>query len=66
MCPYYVLPCLILFQAPGTEIHSIDLTDWDATRTLVESLGPIDLLVNNAGVVARSPFLDVKRDDVDL
>ena len=63
---YPSLLCQILFQAPGTEIHSIDLTDWDATRTLVETLGPIDLLVNNAGVTVISPFLDVKKDDVDM
>ena len=58
------LLCLIKFQATGTEIHSKDLTDWDATRTLLDYLGPIDLLVNNANVSALSPFL--KKDVVDL
>ena len=58
------LLCLIQFEATGTEIHAIDLTYWDATRSLLESLGPIDLLVNNVYVSALSPFL--KNDDVDL
>ena len=58
------LLCLIQFQATGTQIHAIDPADWDATRSLLDSLGPIDLLVNNANVSSLSPFL--KNDDVDL
>ncbi|KAL4239785.1 hypothetical protein ACF0H5_000588 [Mactra antiquata] len=42
-----------------------DLSDWDATRKAVESAGPIHLLVNSAGVAAITPFLDVKKSELD-
>ncbi|XP_077980718.1 L-xylulose reductase-like [Glandiceps talaboti] len=49
------------------EIHTVtaDLSDWDATKISVESIGPIDLLVNNAAVVVHQPFLEVRRDDFE-
>ncbi|XP_077979799.1 L-xylulose reductase-like [Glandiceps talaboti] len=49
------------------EIHTVtvDLSDWDATQVAVESIGPIDLLVNNAGVVVRQPFLDITKDEFE-
>ena len=39
----------------------VDLSDWAATRKVVEELGPIDLLVNNAAVL--SPMLFVNFDE---
>lgn len=42
-----------------------DLTDWDATRKVVEGVGPVHLLVNNAGVAAITPFVDVKKEELD-
>ena len=63
---FYKLRPLFILQAPGTETHSIDMTDWDATRALVESLGPIDLLVNNAGDSVIAPFLEVKKEDFNM
>ena len=37
-------------EFPSVETHCIDLSDWDKTEFLVKSLGPIDLLVNNAAI----------------
>jgi 3-oxoacyl-[acyl-carrier protein] reductase len=35
----------------GGEGFVADLTDWDAARALAEAVGPVDVLVNNAGMV---------------
>ena len=43
----------------------VDLADLDATKKAVESLGPIHLLVNNAGVAVLQPFLDVTPETYD-
>jgi len=47
-----------------------DLTDDDqvtaAAATVAERLGPIDLLVNNAGVVVLKPFLETEPRHLDL
>jgi NAD(P)-dependent dehydrogenase (short-subunit alcohol dehydrogenase family) len=46
-----------------------DVARLDATRTMVASverdLGPIDVLVNNAGVFPRVAFLDMQQNDWD-
>ncbi|XP_014769651.1 D-erythrulose reductase [Octopus bimaculoides] len=42
-----------------------DLSNWDRTREIVSSLGPIDLLVNNAAVGSLSPFVDAAKEDLD-
>jgi len=44
---------------------SVDLADWSATRRAVEDIGPIDLLVNNAGVNKLSPFLEMDEESYD-
>ncbi|XP_011877476.1 PREDICTED: L-xylulose reductase isoform X2 [Vollenhovia emeryi] len=44
----------------------VDLSDWDATRKAVQSVLPIDLLVNNAAYACLSPFLDVTREAFDM
>jgi len=43
----------------------VNLTDWENTQRAVQSLGPIDLLVNNAGITEIVPFLDVTMDGFD-
>ena len=52
-------------QVPSIEIHAIDLGDWNKTRSLVKGLGPIDLLVNNAGRMKLTSFLDVTKEEID-
>ncbi|CAK9829346.1 L-xylulose reductase [Anthophora retusa] len=44
----------------------VNLCDWEATRKAVESVLPVDLLVNNAGVACLNPFLDATPEDFDL
>ena len=43
----------------------VDLSDWAATRKAVEEIGPIDLLVNNAGIVRSAPFVDADENSLD-
>ena len=60
-----VLHDLYYQQVPGIEIHNIDIAGWDKTRTLVQSIGPIDLLVNNAGITDWTAFADVTKAQLD-
>ena len=45
--------------------YNIDIADWDKTRSVVENIGPIDMLVNNAAVAIQTPFLDVTKGQLD-
>lgn len=53
----------------GGTAHVVDLRDVVSTRAVlgaaVTALGGIDVLVNNAGVLRRSPLLDIEPDDWD-
>ncbi|XP_077979413.1 L-xylulose reductase-like [Glandiceps talaboti] len=49
-------------EVPQMHIAAVDLSDWDETKTVVESIGPIDLLVNNAGTNITQPFLEVTKE----
>ncbi|XP_054013609.1 L-xylulose reductase [Hylaeus anthracinus] len=51
---------------PRIQTVCVDLRDWNATRKVVESILPIDLLVNNAGVAALQPFLETTEEDFDV
>ncbi|XP_033748771.1 L-xylulose reductase-like [Pecten maximus] len=53
-------------EVPSMNIVQADLQDWDGSRKIVEQLGPIDLLVNNAAVGRGSPFLEVKKEELDF
>lgn len=43
----------------------VDLNNWHNTQSAVKSLGPIDLLVNNAGVANLTPMTDVTDKEFD-
>lgn len=48
-----------------TTIH-VDLLDWEATRKAVKSVLPIDLLVNNAGIILPALCLSATPREFDL
>jgi len=41
----------------------VDLNDWHKAQSAVKSLGPIDLLVNNAGVAINKTMVDTTVED---
>ncbi|KAB7506493.1 L-xylulose reductase [Armadillidium nasatum] len=43
----------------------LDLTDWDKTRKTIESILPIHLLINNAGMNLLAPVLEATPEDFD-
>lgn len=46
-------------RAGGTaRARALDVSDWQAWREAHEELGPVDLLVNNAGVADLGPLVD--------
>ncbi|MCU1457748.1 MAG: short-chain dehydrogenase/reductase [Actinomycetia bacterium] len=42
----------------GARTFSVDLSDIDAAESLVAEIGPVDVLVNNAGITDVAPALD--------
>lgn len=53
-------------EDPRIDTVEVDLRNWEATRQYVQSVLPIDLLVNNAGVACLSPFLNLTQEQFDL
>ncbi|XP_045839841.1 carbonyl reductase [NADPH] 2-like [Meles meles] len=52
-------------QCPGIETVCVDLGDWEATELALGNVGPVDLLVNNAAMLLKQPFLEVTKDVFD-
>ncbi|XP_040186726.1 L-xylulose reductase [Rana temporaria] len=52
-------------ECPGVETICVDLGEWSATEAAMKSIGPVDLLVNNAGVAQLQPFLDITQEAFD-
>ena len=52
-------------QAPNIEVYNVELADWNKARTTVQSIGPVDLLVNNAGITNWTSFIEVTKLEVD-
>jgi len=47
-------------------IITVDLTDWEATRTCLSALPVMHGVVNNAAVAILAPFLELKPEDFDV
>ncbi|EGW06279.1 L-xylulose reductase [Cricetulus griseus] len=52
-------------ECPGVETVCVDLADWETTEKALSSVGPVDLLVNNAAVALLQPFLEVTKEACD-
>lgn len=57
----------LVTECSGGDVRTVcvDLVDWSRTQSAVESLGHIDLLVNNAGITEVLPFTDVTLEGFD-
>lgn len=53
-------------EVPGIIPVQVDLGDWENTRVTLQKLGPVDLLVNNAGVSRLDKFLEAKKEDLEF
>lgn len=54
-----------LAREADVETVAVDLTDSEETMTALGSLGPVDVLVNNAGVTALGPAGDIRPQAVE-
>ncbi|KAJ8300740.1 hypothetical protein KUTeg_022259 [Tegillarca granosa] len=52
-------------ENPSINTIQVDVTNWDETKTAVEQIGVVDLLVNNAGIFDQTNFVDVEIDKFD-
>ncbi|XP_058805848.1 L-xylulose reductase-like [Phymastichus coffea] len=55
----------LVIEDPKIHTICVDVANWDATRTAIKNVLPIDLLVNNAAIAILTSFLDVKPQDFD-
>ena len=59
-------PFLSMFlQHPAISCICIDLGDWEKAREVLETIEPVDLLVNNAGISILDPFLETPESHID-
>lgn len=52
-------------ECPSIKPVCVDLADWGATENALKDVGPIDLLVNNAGCAKLQSFLEITEDEFD-
>ncbi|XP_035217418.1 L-xylulose reductase-like [Stegodyphus dumicola] len=52
-------------EAPQIEIVCADIKNWRETENVIKSLGPVDLLVNNAGVASLQDVGCVTEEEFD-
>lgn len=53
-------------ELPGVTAEVVDLSDWEATRKVVESFGVIDHLVNSAGIAVFQDFMKITKEAAGL
>ena len=49
----------------GAESHAFDQADPASVEALAEAAGPVDILLNNAGIVIGGPFLEMTPDAIE-
>lgn len=54
-------------EAPGIKTICLDIAeDWHKTKKVIEEIGPVDCLVNNAAIAMCSSFLDTEPESIDM
>ncbi|MDP9889134.1 SDR family oxidoreductase [Pseudarthrobacter enclensis] len=49
----------------SAEAHAVDVTDREAVAAAAAAAGPVDVLINNAGVVSGQPLLDATEEAIE-
>ncbi|WP_066064159.1 SDR family oxidoreductase [Frankia sp. EI5c] len=57
-------PATVAEPVPGVEYRALDLTDSAAVESLVAAVGPVDVLVNNAGESQSGPLEELPMEAV--
>lgn len=52
-------------RVPGVEYRALDLTDRGSIDNFIAALGPVDVLVNNAGESQAGPLAELPADAID-
>lgn len=52
-------------ELPNIEVYAADLADWNQTEQVLNQIGDVDLLVNNAGLAILGPLTEVTEEDYD-
>ncbi|GFW78682.1 hypothetical protein TNCV_4261051 [Trichonephila clavipes] len=52
-------------ESPKIQPLCLDISNWDLTKNALKSVGPIDLLVNNAGIMELKDYGTYTEQDVD-
>lgn len=52
-------------ENPLIKTIKLDISDWAKTKNTLTDIGPIDLLVNNAGEGFIKPLEDLEEEDID-
>ncbi|CAH1154676.1 unnamed protein product [Phaedon cochleariae] len=52
-------------EDPNIETIQLDIANWSKTEGVLKNCGPIDLLVNNAGMGWLKSMMDITEEDVD-
>nr|CAI5822816.1 unnamed protein product [Callosobruchus analis] len=52
-------------ELPDIETVELDIANWKQTENVLKKIGPIDLLVNNAGMGWLKSLLDATEEDID-
>ncbi|KAK9703244.1 hypothetical protein QE152_g29454 [Popillia japonica] len=55
----------LLQEIPSIKVIAVDLSNWNGTKEILGNIGPIDLLVNNAGLAILEPLTEVTEEHVD-
>ncbi|CAL8128802.1 unnamed protein product [Orchesella dallaii] len=53
-------------ELPKVTAVAVDLTDWDATKKVIESFGALDHVVNNAAIIIPQPLMEVTKETASL
>ncbi|KAJ8948440.1 hypothetical protein NQ318_007963 [Aromia moschata] len=52
-------------EVPSIETVELDISDWNRTEKVLSGIGPIDMLVNNAGMGWLKSMMDITESDLD-